>query len=94
MKEIYIIIGSQLSSWKDSSGRRLFYLDKTKDNYEAFEHLGIEAWLICPYVFHLKLKGQMPIAEKATENRELVFPHNEDGAKDNSVTPSTVSEEG
>lgn len=32
----------------------------------------------------------MPIAEKATENRELVFPYNKDGAKDNSITMSTV----
>ena len=46
------------------------------------------------YVFHLKLKGQMPRAEKATENRQLVFPHNKDGAKDNSVTLSTVGEAG
>lgn len=36
-------------------------------------------------LFHLKFKGQMPIAEKATENRELAFHHNKDGAKDNSV---------
>lgn len=36
----------------------------------------------------------MPKAEKATENRELVFPYNKDGAKDNSITMSTVSEEG
>lgn len=36
----------------------------------------------------------MPRAEKATENRELVFPHNKDGAKDNSVTLSTVGEAG